>query len=144
MPMTKERISATQSISFLTVHHPRTLACAGHIWRESRDAPMARWPIARNRVPGAACVYLVGRWQLEVSRVRTRWFRGSLVLSSPPVLALAALSRRDRPTLLPRPPFPRASLVSARLSLTGRVPGATLGEPWSRFCRDERQERTKK
>lgn len=35
----------------------------------------------RAGAPGATCMYIFfGRWQLEVSRVRTRWYRGSLVL----------------------------------------------------------------
>lgn len=46
-------------------------------------APTAGLPRYRAEAPEATCICISpwsARWQLEVSRVRTRWFRGSLVL----------------------------------------------------------------
>lgn len=68
-----------------------------------------RFACYRAGAPGATCMYIFfGRWQLEVSRVRTRWYRGSLVLVATCPRALV-LSRRP-PILFPRPPFPSISL----------------------------------
>lgn len=129
--MTEERISAIQSIS-LEGATPGCTSTRAPLRAQPgpRDAPMARWPIARNRVPAATCVvYLVGRWQLEVSRVRTRWFRGSLVLLATCPRARCSLEMRP-PTLLPRPPFPCASLANAQFSLTRSSLQVPRSNPW--------------
>jgi len=119
-----------------------------------------RSPQRRPAEPARAamCMYISsGRWQLEVSRVRTRWFRGSLVpvatcpralasleATANPLSSSSALSRAAEDLLFLSPPpslslslFPsrrarRATCVPPPPLADSPGPGSDESNPWRR------------